>query len=537
MTMIETLPRVQKLSWQLHIDPEALEAEYAGYRQAAGYIDKKVRLWGARAFLQRYPDLESWRQAPLAEQLELPRSLKYFANYLFLKHYLRPTLTYLFTARPKLAQAGKRHLYTDMYARFYALGRQLGYADSIVSATLNFLFYVTTYSGKPATALTSPDLLAFDEEMRVFQPPVGYTFSLKTASSHLYRVRNLLFHAGILPEKVTRYTPNPARTREVFWADIPDPIRQVVWRYLDQLNTVRAVDTVRNNEGYLRRFFKWLAQTEPQVEQLDDMTRSQIEAFKCWLQETPCATGQPYSTSSIRSTLSALRCFLQTIQEWEWPEAPERLLVYANDLPILDQPLPRFLDDEQAAALLQAARQSRDLFTRVCVETLLRTGLRKGEFVRLQLDSVVQIGDEFWLRVPLGKLHNDRYIPLHPDVKRLLDEWVAYRGHQVRSEYLFVRHGRRISLGMIEHVVKRTAQAAGLTTTVSPHRLRHTLATQAINRGMSLEAIAALLGHHSLTMTLVYARIADKTVRQQYLSVCDDLDTLYTEAVLGDDQQ
>jgi site-specific recombinase XerD len=228
---------------------------------------------------------------------------------------------------------------------------------------------------------------------------------------------------------------------------------------------------------------------------------------------------------------------LQTIQEWEWPEAPERLLVYANDLPILDQPLPRFLDDEQAAALLQAARQSRDLFTRVCVETLLRTGLRKGEFVRLQLDSVVQIGDEFWLRVPLGKLHNDRYIPLHPDVKRLLDEWVAYRGHQVRSEYLFVRHGRRISLGMIEHVVKRTAQAAGLTTTVSPHRLRHTLATQAVNRGMSLEAIAALLGHHSLTMTLVYARIADKTVRQQYLSVCDDLDTLYTEAVLGDDQQ
>jgi site-specific recombinase XerD len=100
-----------------------------------------------------------------------------------------------------------------------------------------------------------------------------------------------------------------------------------------------------------------------------------------------------------------------------------------------------------------------------------------------------------------------------------------------------VRHGRRISLGMIEHVVKRTAQAAGLTTTVSPHRLRHTLATQAVNRGMSLEAIAALLGHHSLTMTLVYARIADKTVRQQYLSVCDDLDTLYTEAVLGDDQQ
>ena len=37
------------------------------------------------------------------------------------------------------------------------------------------------------------------------------------------------------------------------------------------------------------------------------------------------------------------------------------------------------------------------------------------------------------------------------------------------------------------------------------HRLRHTLATQAINRGMSLEAIAALLGHRSMRMTLIYA--------------------------------
>lgn len=119
----------------------------------------------------------------------------------------------------------------------------------------------------------------------------------------------------------------------------------------------------------------------------------------------------------------------------------------------------------------------------------------------------------------------------------MLDEWIAYRGHQVRSQYLFVRHGRRVSLGTIEHVVKRVAQAAGLSTTVSPHRLRHTLATQAINRGMSLEAIAALLGHRSLTMTLVYARIADKTVHRQYLSVCDELDALYAEAVLGEEQQ
>jgi hypothetical protein len=63
-----------------------------------------------------------------------------------------------------------------------------------------------------------------------------------------------------------------------------------------------------------------------------------------------------------------------------------------------------------------------------------------------------------------------------------------------------------------------------------PHRLRHTLATQAINRGMRLEAIAALLGHRSLEMTLVYARIADRVVADEYASVCEQIDALYNTA-------
>jgi hypothetical protein len=53
---------------------------------------------------------------------------------------------------------------------------------------------------------------------------------------------------------------------------------------------------------------------------------------------------------------------------------------------------------------------------------------------------------------------------------------------------------------------------------VHPHQLRHTLATQCLNRGMSLEAIAALLGHRSPRMTLVYARIADTVVADQYFT-------------------
>jgi integrase len=50
-------------------------------------------------------------------------------------------------------------------------------------------------------------------------------------------------------------------------------------------------------------------------------------------------------------------------------------------------------------------------------------------------------------------------------------------------------------------MINRACHAAGLPH-IHPHQLRHTLATQAINRGMSLEAIAAMLGHRSMDMTL-----------------------------------
>ena len=51
---------------------------------------------------------------------------------------------------------------------------------------------------------------------------------------------------------------------------------------------------------------------------------------------------------------------------------------------------------------------------------------------------------------------------------------------------------------------------------VTPHRLRHTLATRLINQGMSLESLRKLLGHKNLSMTQHYARIYDATVHEHF---------------------
>ncbi|SJN37733.1 Mobile element protein [Luteococcus japonicus LSP_Lj1] len=175
---------------------------------------------------------------------------------------------------------------------------------------------------------------------------------------------------------------------------------------------------------------------------------------------------------------------------------------------------------------MAAAAQLPDELDRLMIQILARTGMRRGELLGLRINAVVQIGTGYWLRTPVGKLHTDRYIPLDPALKTLIDTWIAHRPSWQASDLLLLERGRPIPPTRVDKAVQKAATAAGIGH-VHPHQLRHTLATQAINRGMSLEAIAALLGHADLSMTMVYARIGDRTVADQYFQVTNKIEALY----------
>ena len=229
---------------------------------------------------------------------------------------------------------------------------------------------------------------------------------------------------------------------------------------------------------------------------------------------------------TIRHRLSTVRTFFERIIEWDYDDAPARLFIYMSDLPALDEPLPKFLDDPTAAKFMAALAEDPNLRRRLMVELLARTGMRVGELAGLQDDAMVRNGDGHRLRIPIGKLHNDRYVPLLPMLVDLIVDYQTVRGRS-RSGHLLERdNGRPFDRRTIHRYVASVAKRAGVGH-VHPHQLRHTLATQSINRGMSLEAIAALLGHRSMDMTLTYPRISDDTVADAYFKVTDAVEAQY----------
>jgi len=313
------------------------------------------------------------------------------------------------------------------------------------------------------------------------------------------------------------------------WAQLEQAIPQItdpMCRYLEQVACVLRPGSVSGADLALRSFAAFLAEASSPVSSLTEITRRHVEAFKPWLAARPGQNKPRLTTATIAHRLGTLRMFFVRIEEWGWDEAPRRVPMFPGDLPRQDHPLPKALDDATAAKLLRAAKADRRMLVGVTVEMLLRTGLRVSEYTGLQADAVVLIGAGPWLHVPVGKLHEDRYLPLHPQLVTLID---AYRARHVPAGHPLLlprENGRPLDRHTVTRMINRAGAAAGLPH-IHPHQLRHTLATQAINRGMSLEAIAALLGHRSLDMTLRYAKIASRTVADEYFAVSEKVDALY----------
>jgi len=507
---------------------EDLVGAFAGELTEAGATAWSSIIGGARAFCARYPVPATFADLPVNEQLRLPAHQRRFASWLMVTARVSVSAEYLARADLRLGSIAARH-HPALHARLADTARMLGSDEVWVRDQWSALAQLAALHGVLPEQVTSEQLdSGGDALLAAFARP-GHPKAGHKLRSALVRLRATLFHAGMTDTPPRLRKPNTGVARAAQWALVAPRLAETAHRYLAQIELSLRPSTVRIAEQALRELGVFLAREAPGVTRAGDIGRHHIEAYKSWLASRPRAGGGTLHRHTIRGHLTTLRCFFDRITEWDYPDAPSRPLIFTGDLPIPDQPLPRFLDDAASAKLLRAARADPDPFARLVIELLARTGLRKGELMALAIDAVVQIGSAYWLRVPIGKLHNDRYIPLHPHLKTLLDDWLADRPAALRSDLIFLDRGRPIPSARVDRALTKIAATAGIAK-VTAHQLRHTLATQAINRGMSLEAIAALLGHRTMAMTMVYARIADRTVADEYFAVSEKVEALYDRA-------
>ena len=488
---------------------------------------KQTRRHVGQRFIKTYGGIEAWMLLPATERLAGPVGLRSFAGWAVVEHRIAVDAEYVagaLTVWSGFIQAREPVAHNE----FVVMAADLGFRPAEITRMWSTLAKLSVISGIPtATIADTVYTQTRDRYLAAVQQRCG--FMPKIFSTPVFGLNSVMFHLHRGPAPLRRTRDGNRKTDwETLTIDAPK-VTATMLRYLTQLKVSLRPGSVETIDTTMRLFGRFITDNHPEVTAIAHITRVHIESFKPWLVARPGRKGQAQLTpTTIGMRISHLRGFFARIIEWDYEDQPRRNPVLGGDTPIRNRPLPRFLDDPTAAKLLNAARNLPDPFDRLVVEMLARTGMRRGELLGLTIDAVVQIGSAFWLRTPVGKLHNDRYIPLHPNLKELFDTWLTQRPDNLRSNLLFSDRGRPIPPQRLDRAVQRAATAAGIGH-VHPHQLRHTLATQAINRGMSLEAIAALLGHKSLSMTMVYAKIADRTVADEYFAVTAKVEALYNQ--------
>lgn len=186
--------------------------------------------------------------------------------------------------------------------------------------------------------------------------------------------------------------------------------------------------------------------------------------------------------------------------------------------------LPRAIPVAQVEQLLEAASVGagpKVLRDRSLLEVLYGCGARISEAVGLNCDDLDTDAGTVLLR---GKGGKDRVVPLGSYAWEAVDSYLvrarpSFVAATRASPALFLNaRGGRLSRQSAWTALRTAAQRAGLSTTITPHTLRHSFATHLLDGGADIRVVQELLGHASVTTTQVYTLVTVDQLREVYVS-------------------
>ena len=296
-----------------------------------------------------------------------------------------------------------------------------------------------------------------------------------------------------------------------------DYFQPTIQRYLRRWRPTVRPATIQSKHYILHRFVTYLREHHPEVRHFNQIQRHpHIEG---WIEQILGL--KPVTRNNY---IRSLRLFFEDIIRWQWTQAPPPGLLSNADLApeevCLPRPLPPELDQAVQKAFIEAGT-----FASMALLLLRYTGMRIGEMRALPLNALEPSGsDVFSLRVPVGKTHSQRLIPLDERSVELIRRIIAQRAcrqkrrlpPRLRRLMMIDHFGRHIGKARYNCIIKELTEHIDTTERIYCHRLRHTFATEMARAGMPMPALMKLLGHKTPKMTMRYVQVAQVDVRQAY---------------------
>lgn len=280
------------------------------------------------------------------------------------------------------------------------------------------------------------------------------------------------------------------------------PGHPLIDRFLDSLWLEKGLadNTRASYRSDLALFNGWL---EGRGIELRNAGREAILDHLAWRLENG------YQARSTARLLSGLRGFYRyLLREGDIAVDPTLRI----ELPRVGRPLPKAISEADVEALLAAPDidDPLGLRDRAMLEVLYACGVRVSELVGLTLE---QISLRQGVLRAFGKGRKERLVPLGEEALAWLERYLREaRGTLLAGrpcDALFPsQRGEQMTRQTFWHRIKLHARTAGISTSISPHTLRHAFATHLLNHGADLRTVQMLLGHSDLSTTQIYTHIA-----------------------------
>jgi integrase/recombinase XerD len=201
-------------------------------------------------------------------------------------------------------------------------------------------------------------------------------------------------------------------------------------------------------------------------------------------------------SNSLRLYVRALSSFLKFLDNEN--------LAKQIKAPKVDKRLPKFITYDELNRLLENADNYRD---KLIIKFLFYTGVRVSELIKIKKSDI--IFEEGFVKV-YGKGGKERIVPIP---KELLNELKDYI-NKINTENIFPLSSRQV-----ERIIKNIAKKAGINKKVTPHVLRHSLATTLLSKGVDIRYIQEILGHSSLNITQIYTHVVPNQLKEIYQKI------------------
>jgi site-specific recombinase XerD len=361
----------------------------------------------------------------------------------------------------------------------------------------------------------SPTTLSLEDVKSFYLEPIKRTGKPRTRSldkRKLVRYLNRLKDEGRLgfDPKQLLLRPNPRF-----------PVLAAL--YVRSLEPTHKPKTQMRYRSILGRFHRHLEQNQIDLKKLD---RASIER---WLLEL---SDQGLAPETRVQMLTVTRSYLHWLLDRDELIADPDDLIRPSDRPKLPTFLPRPLSPAQDATLQQRLESSSDRFHQALLLMRL-TGLRVGELASLPPDCIrTDLDDKHLLKVPLGKLDNERLVPIDGRVVAIVESLRQQLEQPDAHQYLIANvYGERIPTERYRKALAQVCEGIETAKPITCHRLRHSYATSLLSAGVSLPSLMRLLGHRDIKMTLRYAAITQELVKTEYFQALPKIELRYRDAI------